>query len=1387
MKRIVVVLGLLAMMLGLRMLEVEGARGSADPLTLAAIGFVILASFSLAELLARLGLPKVTGYILTGLLLGPYIGQILSEAVVAEMGMFNTLALGLIALMAGLELEYKAIAKLTKTLLATTGAKVLITAPAVGLAFVGVELLLHPLGLTSEAEVLGLALVFAALSIGTSPSISLAILSETGAKGRLSELVLGAAVFKDLVVVMLLALAVASTEALVGNGVAGSVLLHVAAHLGLEIAAGVVIGCLLIGYLRWIKAELLLFVAALILVVAELAHSIGLEPLLVFITAGFVVRNFSEFEHDLQRPLALVSLPVFVVFFTIRGASLDLSTTLVMLPLALLLFTVRAGGFWLAAKVGNRIGGEPQQVQASAWYSYLPQASVTLGLVGVAANSLSSFESHINTLGTAVVALNLLVGPIALRNGLRRAGELPGDPADDSQSAKQADATARAVELEPLAPELEGRLLELREQIASELRRGVNARLGPWLSLRRRAFANLDPESVGELAALAESPPRSDAAALANSLAALFEAAANHPQRLELSTRVPLEPRWLAIDQHARPLRRARTRVRRLAAKLGSRSAKTRQLPMRLIAREAFEPRLATGMLELFRASCRTEAALADAFRRRLAGTLAPGELAETLALLLDQLEQRAEAIVAGLLDAGSQRMRTLLVRIDSPKMSLRELDFGDVATGIERELGSLLSEAQHWPMVIDSCWQTVEVAARIRRLDDRIAGNHDSAADLLAAKLAVEEELGGFARRLRSIRDELDGKDALDEEQLEAISTRALGLLPKPASKRLRQIEQRLRRASDSKAIQQALRELAARDTGPKELVGPELVVAAAIPAAIRTHEVDVRELIDGEIAGRLLPATERELELAARLLFEAQSAAATMVGDVELLIEVYRRHDNNEAGDGPAKSNNKHAVDNLRGGLERVQARCEELLGETVMALGQAAETIAAEYDQLDDRLAAALHEATGEGDPARWVSRRTDRAKRQVGRELARLRERAQKLWATLRERAGNVAAELSSDYRLRSGRDLPTAAAIAKLIELDTAPRVSREYASLFADQPIRDPRFFVANREVLRTISRAERSWQQHRTANALLVVGGPGSGKTSLLNVATLKLATRETLWLPEQRDGFLSSLAAELHCPASFEALSRRLLDRPRVIVIDDLERRLPLDHRAIDELELLARLVAHTAASSFWLVAAQRELQQLLARHWPLRVGFAERVVLDRLDGDELATVILARHRISQFELSFPLTPTRRLLARALGREPGGQQRRFFTALARESGGNLRAALTEWCRAGTVQDKTMVLEPISRARALPFLRQLPSTALALLSLVLRFGPSPRAQLAAALRRDDDELDRWFHFLLTAGLLTRDEHGTYACPARIRDVLTPELIELSLFHQEGP
>jgi Kef-type K+ transport system membrane component KefB len=1371
MKRLIVVAGLLALMLGLNAL----GTGSAA-LTLAAIGFVILAAFAIAELLDRFGVPKVTGYILSGVVLGPHVADVLSLDVVDEMRMFNTLAVGLIALLAGLSLDLAALRNLGRTITATTLAKLAIVVPLVAATLIGVELALHPLDSPDPDTTVALGLVFGALAIGTSPAIALAITSETEARGRLADLVLGSAVIKDVVVVVMLALAIAFGHSVIAEGRIGTeVLGQVGAELGLSILVGAAVGGLLIAYLRFIVAEMLLFVAALVLVVAELAEVLHVDLLLVCIVAGFVVRNFSERERELLPPLQLVSLPVFVVFFTIAGASVDLGTMIGALPLALALCLVRAGGYWISARIGNRFGGEPEPVAANAWFAYLPQAGATLGTIAIATAVLPDQAEGIASLGMAVVSINLLLGPPILRFALRRAGEIPGEVASQESIEAIAAEAADGPAVVLADARLELRVRQLHERLGVQVEQTIAAFVGPWSNLRRQRFASLGNEaSPAAIDELAEAHPPADALALSRTLAKLFEQTAAELERLDNVTDVPMEPRWWTAQPREPTVQAFRRVLRHTAARLGRRRAGRRRIPLRLTARTAYEPRLATAMLELFRAACRCDARVADLLRRRLGDSLGADELGPAITAVLDDFATAAREIPGAALASSDRAMRAIADRIDSPVMSIGALDFSDVAGTIERELLALQQEAEAWPTVVDACWQSVAMAARVHVLHGQLAGGRATVVELGRAGEALDEELGAFERRLGELREAVDREaEQTDREALLSnLSMRCRGLLPKPASKRLRQLDTKLRRQAELRAVRQGVRELFARETGPRPLASTELAATVAIPARLRIREIDVRELIDGEISGRLLPRTQQRIEAAAVLVDECVQAASTIVGDVELLLEVYRARESGET-----------ELDTLRTSLERISTRAAELHERTKTELDTIGQTIVDDFDALAKRLAGSLDEATEASEAAHWVSRRADRARLEFGRSLAGLRDRALSTWAELKARIANATANLNADYRVRSGQALLSANDIAAMLP-GPPNHLPREYAALFTEQPIRDPRFFVANREALRNAGKAERSWIDGSTGNGVLVIGGPGTGKTSLLAVAQLRLATREVVWLPAHQRGLLEALAGELRCPAREEPILRRLQDRKRVVVIDDLQRLLPPGPAAATELERLLGLIAGTEASCFWLVAIERELQRLIEPLLPLRAAFGAVIELESRDIDELETAVIARHRISGKPLSFPPAPRLRgLLTRIPGVHMRSQERQFFTRLAESSKGNLRAALAEWCRRAQVQDEALVLAPSGRSRGLPFVRQLPPPALTVLATLLRFGPCRGEELGEAMAIPSDELARWLHFLITANLVSRDEQDGYQCPARVRDQLAPELAELHVFH----
>ena len=104
MRRFVVLAVLLGLMGLLQTLQV-GTESTFHPLSLATFGFVLLAAYTLGQVAAGVQLPKITGYIITGLIFGPQVFNIFLSAVESDLRVVNDLAIGLIALSAGAEMH----------------------------------------------------------------------------------------------------------------------------------------------------------------------------------------------------------------------------------------------------------------------------------------------------------------------------------------------------------------------------------------------------------------------------------------------------------------------------------------------------------------------------------------------------------------------------------------------------------------------------------------------------------------------------------------------------------------------------------------------------------------------------------------------------------------------------------------------------------------------------------------------------------------------------------------------------------------------------------------------------------------------------------------------------------------------------------------------------------------------------------------------------------------------------------------------------------------------------------------------------------------------------------------------------------------------------------
>jgi len=392
--------------------------------TLGAIGFLLLAGTLTSELLETLGLPHLSGYLLAGIIAGPHVLHLVDHEAVDALAPVNTLALALIALAGGAELRVATLRDVGRSV-----AFGLLLQSAIGLVVLsGVFLLVSRYvpfvqGLPWPSLV-AVALLWGTLAVSRSPSACLGVLSQTRAKGPLATYSLAFIMASDVVVVVLMACVIVGVRPLMsGGGVSMSNLRVLGHEIVGSIAVGTSLGLALAAYLRLVGKNLLLVLIGLGLGLTELMRYIHIDPLLSFLTAGFVVQNLSLQGDKLLHAVEQTSSLVFIVFFAIAGAHLDIPLLRALWPIALALASARALVTVTTARWASRVAQDAPIIRRWGWSSLVSQAGLTLGLSVVIVRTFPEFGEGFRSLVIATVALNEMVGPVLFKYALDRAGE----------------------------------------------------------------------------------------------------------------------------------------------------------------------------------------------------------------------------------------------------------------------------------------------------------------------------------------------------------------------------------------------------------------------------------------------------------------------------------------------------------------------------------------------------------------------------------------------------------------------------------------------------------------------------------------------------------------------------------------------------------------------------------------------------------------------------------------------------------------------------------------------------------------------------------------------------------------------------------------------------
>ncbi|MGB5284877.1 MAG: cation:proton antiporter, partial [Polyangiales bacterium] len=232
-------------------------------------------------------------------------------------------------------------------------------------------------------------------------------------------------VLKDVIVLVAFAVAQVIVAQQVGMGaLEGGIAAYLLQHIVISILFGaVVVGGLMALYIRYVNQELLIFVVGVVYLVAFISDQLGWDPVLVFLAAGFGVSNFSKTGHLLIETVERLSLPVYVVFFTLAGAKLHLDQLQQVALFALALTIVRGFAIFSGTKIGARFGKADDATRDFGWMGFVSQAGVSILLAAIIGREFGELGRSLETLIIGGVAINELVGPVMFKLGLSLAGE----------------------------------------------------------------------------------------------------------------------------------------------------------------------------------------------------------------------------------------------------------------------------------------------------------------------------------------------------------------------------------------------------------------------------------------------------------------------------------------------------------------------------------------------------------------------------------------------------------------------------------------------------------------------------------------------------------------------------------------------------------------------------------------------------------------------------------------------------------------------------------------------------------------------------------------------------------------------------------------------------
>lgn len=411
--------------------------------TLLGLSVALMAGLFMTRVVKPLKLPAVTGYLIAGILIGPYcLGRLGISGVgytsvdeVAALSILNDVALGFIAFAIGDEFRLEQLKHTGKQAAIIGVFQAVATTLLVDAALIGLHF-----ALGEEVLPLSSAIILGAIASATAPAATLMVVRQYKAKGKLTNLLLPIVALDDAVGLIIFAVSFGVAKALV-NGQFNllSIIFEPLAEIFFSLVLGAVIGYLLsfsekFFHSRSKRQAIVITAIFLAVALSKLRFNIGevhigFSPLLVCMMLGTVFCNVCDFSANLMEKTDRWTTPLFILFFVLSGAELEFSVfnSISVVGIGVVYIIVRSIGKYLGARISAKASKCEPQIQKYLGITLLPQAGVALGM-SITAMSIGESGIIIRNIVLFGVLIYELFGPLLTKIALTKAGDISPKP-----------------------------------------------------------------------------------------------------------------------------------------------------------------------------------------------------------------------------------------------------------------------------------------------------------------------------------------------------------------------------------------------------------------------------------------------------------------------------------------------------------------------------------------------------------------------------------------------------------------------------------------------------------------------------------------------------------------------------------------------------------------------------------------------------------------------------------------------------------------------------------------------------------------------------------------------------------------------------------------------